>query len=165
MSQTPPNIPDDEPAKFAFAVGRVLQNFGTIEYLVNQILEKTIQDPLILSHIIRMPIAKRLEVLSGLVSRDQTVIEGAGISPSKLITSAKSAFKNRNQVAHNPLVVMKAKSDGESCLTIGIHVIRYAEKGSSEEWIDHAKLETFIIESHTLLPQFNWLLGHYSEKN
>jgi hypothetical protein len=163
MSQIQPNISADEPEKFAFEVGKILQNAGTTEYLINQILEKIIHDRLILSHIVHLPVSKRLEVLDGLVSRDRAAIESTGISLSELFASAKTTFQNRNQIAHNPLIVKEVKSGEVTSLVKGIHVIRYAEKGNSEDWIDYTKLEAFTLKSHILSLQFNKLLNYYNK--
>jgi len=164
MDQNPPKIADEEAQAFAFTVGKTVQNYGTIEYLINELIALIIKDPLISRHMVKQPVSKRIEILEALVKRDALAIESDGLVLTDLFSAAKSAFINRNKVAHNPFVIREQKVEGESHLTSGIHVIRYLENGTSEEWIDLPKLEAFTLASRDLLIRFNQLLGHYLAK-
>jgi hypothetical protein len=164
MDQNPPKNADKDAQAFAFAVGRTVQNYGTIEYLINELIAFIINDRLISSHMVKQPVSKRIEILEALVKRDALAIERDGLVLASLFSAAKSAFINRNKVAHNPFVIREQKIEGKSHLTSGIHVIRYSENGNSEEWIDLPKLEAFTLASRELLIRFNQLLGHYVAK-
>lgn len=161
MDQNPPSIADREAQAFAFTVGKTVQNYGTIEYLINDLIALIVKDRLIVSHVVTQPVSKRIEFLEALIKRDATTIEREGLVLTGLFSAAKAAFKNRNKIAHNPFVIREQKIRGESQITSGIHVIRYLEKENSEEWIDLAKLEAFTLESQKLLMRFNQLIGHY----
>ena len=164
MEQSPPKIADNEAQTFAFTVGKTIQNYGTIEYLINELIALIIKDPLISSHMVKLSVSKRIEVLEALAKRDALALESDGIVLTDLFSAAKSAFVNRNKVAHNPFVIREQKVEGQSHLTSGIHVIRYLENGNTEEWIDLPKLEAFTLASRDLLIRFNQLLGHYRAK-
>ena len=161
MKQDPLKTSDDEAKTFSLKVGNLIHNYGAIEYLINDLLALLIKDPLISSHMVKLPVSKRIEILGSLVKRDALELERNRIVIADLFSAAKTAFRNRNKIAHNPFVV-QTKPNGSR--TSGIHVIRYLEDGSTEEWLDLPKLEEFRLASHSLLEAVFDLFSHYVAK-
>lgn len=161
MQTQPPFIDGDEVQGFAFSVGKTIQNYGTIEYLVNELIALLSTDPLLASHLIRQSISKRINVLDALAKRQREVLAKRGyVVNDALFTSARSAFRERNKIAHNPFVVREQRAEsGKSTVTTGIHVIRYHEAGPQEEWIDRSRLESLMLASRTIVEQFSLLLA------
>lgn len=164
MSNPTPNLPDGEAEKFALAVGKALQNCGTIEYLVNEILAKIVRDSIIVSQLTKMGIAKRLDILESLVKREWDDVQALDTFSADVYAKAKAVFQNRNKIAHNPLVMKVHHTEGDR-MEIGIHVMRYAESGVVEEWLYRERIEEFTKESQPLMLAFNSLLGFYSTRN
>lgn len=154
-----PNIPDTEVQSFPFCVGKVLQNFGSIEYVVNELIAVLVADSLIASHLVKQSISKRLDVLEPLVSRRSEALNKGGFALAGLFPSARSAFRDRNKVAHNPFVIRVTQTNEGPKQTAGIHVIRYHEEGQNEEWIEKEHLEAMTVTSRSLAERFNTLLG------
>ena len=149
---------DEAVQAFVFCVGKAIQNYGTIKYLVNELLVLLTADALIASHLIKQGISKRLEILESLVSRRQDDLSKQGIIISDLFTSARAAFQGRNKIAHNPFVVRAKNVEGKTEVTVGIHVVRYHEAGHKEEWINREKLEGLTTKSSEIAERFNKLL-------
>jgi hypothetical protein len=158
MTVKPPNIPKDAPAEYASSVGKMLQNCGTIEYLLNEILGLLLADPLLMGHFSKQRVAVRSEVLFDLLKRKEAVATGIGFSLATLQEQTKAVFSNRNKVAHNPLVIRASNSDPTE-FEIGIHVLRHTQKGQKEEWVFAAQLQHHIAESQNILLHFNTLLS------
>lgn len=164
VNQTAPKISDDVAQTFAFAVGKTIQNYGSIEYLINDLIALIVKDSLISSHMVKMPVSKRIDILESLVKRDALSLEKDGFAITDLFGATKTAFINRNKVTHNPFVIGIQTIDGGARQLSGIHVIRYLENGNTEEWIDLRKIESFTLASRDLLIRFNRLLGYYRAK-
>lgn len=154
-----PNIPDAGVQSFPFCVGKVLQNFGTVEYLVNELIAVLVADSAIASHLVKQSISKRLDVLESLTSRRSADLNKSGFALDGLFASARLAFRDRNKVAHNPFVIRVTRTNEGPKQTAGIHVIRYHEEGQKEEWIEKAHLEAMTVASRDLAERFNTLLG------
>ena len=154
-----PDIPDAEVQSFAFCVGKTIQNFGTIEYLVNELIAILTADSVIASHLVKQIISKRLDVLEPLANRRRAELDKNGFRLNGLFSSARTAFRDRNKIAHNPFVIRLAHTKDGAKQTAGIHVIRYHEEGHNEEWIEKAQLEAITATSRDLVERFNTLLG------
>jgi hypothetical protein len=154
-----PTVADDEVQGFAFCVGKTIQNYGTIEYLVNELIAVLTADSLVASHLIKQGISKRIDVLESLVNRRKDDLAKLGFVTGTLFASARSAFQDRNKIAHNPFVIREKNVEGKSKVTAGIHVVRYREAGQKEEWIERARLEELTVASRDIVGQFNVLLG------
>lgn len=165
MDQDFPQISNNELNDFVFAVGKCIQNYGVIEFLINELIEVIIQDSLIQHHIIKQPVSKRIEILEDLVKRDSASIKGQGITLADLFCDAKSSFQNRNKVAHNPFAIEEKKIGKASPTVWGINVIRYSKGNKTEEWVDTLKLNAFISDSHKLIEQFHQLQEYYNPSN
>jgi len=163
MNDTPPTVSEDALNLFAYTVGQTIQNFGTIEYLINETIEQLVKDRLQCSQVIKLPLVKRMHRLKILAAKDSASLLANEIDLAKLIESAKACFKNRNKVAHNPVVIKKTVSNEVTSISIRIHVCRYAEARKTEEWLDIPELEAFKIQSRDLLQPFNKLLAFYSK--
>jgi len=163
MNDTPPIVSEDALKLFACTVGQTIQNFGNIEYLINETIEQLVQDRLQCSQVIKLPLVKRMHRLKVLAAKDSADLMINEIDLAKLIESAKACFKNRNKIAHNPVVIKRTVSNEVTTVSIRIHVCRYAEAGKAEEWLDIPELETFKVQSGDLLQPFNKLLAFYSK--
>jgi hypothetical protein len=162
MNKTPPNIEKDLPEKFAFVIGKALQNFGSIEYLINEILSKLILDPLVHAHIIRMPISKRLEILDSYFKRDTQKLTSINFAFEGFTNKIGALFAFRNKIAHNPMVVkVNNNATPPSIQSIGVHVIRYTTDGTKEEWISHEQIENIVSESEKAMHKVNTLITNY----
>lgn len=159
MQAQQPNIADDEVQNFAFCVGKAIQNYGSIEYLVNESLAVLTADNLLASHLIKQGISKRIEILESLVNRRKNDLALHGFAAGTLFSSARLAFQDRNKIAHNPFVIREKKHGGKTIITAGIHVVRYHEEGQKEEWIEREGLEKLTAASRDILERFNMLLG------
>ena len=162
MDQDFPEISINELNEFVVAIGKCVQNYGVIECLINELIKVIIQDSLIQHHIIIQPISKRIEILKGLVERDSASIKEQGIILTDLFCDAKSSFKNRNKVAHNPFAIEENKIGKTSPTVWGINVIRNSD--ITEEWVDSSKLNGFISESHKLIERFRQLQEYYNQR-
>jgi hypothetical protein len=157
MSSDQPHVPPEEVQAFAFSVGKAIQNYGTIEYLVNELVAILVSDTLLATTIVKLGISKRLDLLSTLVERRMDMLAKQGWVADDLFEQTKVAFQERNKIAHNPYVIQESKKDKQ--VTVGIHVVRYHKVGTKEEWIDKAQLEGFTLASRELVVRFNQLLG------
>jgi hypothetical protein len=152
-----PNVEEEEVRSFAFAVGKAVQNYGTLEYLINEVIAKLVKDPLVASTFTQLGVAKRIDILQSLVARRESHLQSQGWRSGELFHNLKAAFRQRNKIAHNPYVVSEDRQSGK--VTVGIHVIRYHEKGTTEEWVTPSRLEQLTLESNELLTPLNRLLG------
>lgn len=158
MCKQKPSIADSEVQGFAFCVGKTIQNYGTVEYLVNELIAVFTADSLVASHLIKQGISKRLDAVEALVNRRKDELAKHGFVDGTLFASARSAFQDRNKIAHNPFVIREKNVDGISSFTAGIHVLRYHEAGQKEEWIERARLEELTVVSRDIVERFNFLL-------
>lgn len=157
MSPDQPQVPPEEVQAFAFSVGKAIQNYGTIEYLVNELVAFLVGDALLATTIVQLRISKRLDFLSALVERRKESLAKQGWTADDLFERTKAAFQERNKIAHNPYVIQESKHDKQ--IIVGIHVVRYHKVGTKEEWVDQAQLEGLVLASRDLLVRFNQLLG------
>jgi hypothetical protein len=156
MSLDQPHVSPEEVQTFAFSVGKAIQNYGTIEYLVNHLVAFLVADALLVTTIVQLGISKRLDLLSTLVERRKDLLAKQGWTADDLFERTKAAFRERNKIAHNPYVVQESKHDKQ--ITVGIQVVRYHKVGTKDEWIDQAQLDTLVSGSRELLVRFNQLL-------
>jgi hypothetical protein len=54
-------------------VGKAIQNYGTIEYLANDIIANLINDPIVHSHLISQSISKRLDIMFSLLQSPRPI--------------------------------------------------------------------------------------------
>lgn len=156
-------LPERDPGRFASAVGRAMQSYGLIEYIVNDIIVVLVKDPTLQQGLLKKRISDRLKDLFKLL--DTTPIQKhPHIELGQLKEKALSAFMNRNKIAHNPLFI-KVEACIENGLTksrqvtLGIRVIRYAENNVSE-LIDLKMLEILTIEATEVTAMFLNLQRH-----
>lgn len=159
MPPQQPNVPPDEVQAFAFSVGKAVQNYGTIEYLINELIAHLIADSLLTTTLIQLGVSKRIDFLASLVDRRRDLLARQGWTAGDLFELTKSAFQERNKIAHNPYVIKESKADGQAQITLGIHVVRYHKAGTKEEWLEKGQLDALTLASRDLIVRFNQLLG------
>ncbi len=98
-----PQVPQNITESFALQVGKVMQNYGTIEYIVNEILTAHINDDILRFHLLKEGISKRLDLVDGFLKRDIDKISKIGIKYEGLIKSIKDSFNNRKRQPTIPL--------------------------------------------------------------
>lgn len=158
MTTQQSHVSSDETQAFSLSVGKAIQHCGTIELLLNQLIESLVADSLLTASLIRSNIPTRLQLLASLIERHKEPLARQGWETGELFKIAKDAFVMRNKIAHNPFA-FNEQSDGEQVqITTGILVVRYRKAGSTEEWVDEMKLKDFIVTSRDLLLRFKELL-------
>jgi len=155
MAPGPPNVPDEEVQGFACAIGKAIHHYGVIEHLVNDLLSLLVKDSLLAGNLLQLGIAKRLELLESLIARKEQSLRDNGWRASDLFTLSKTAFRERNKIAHNPFYIRVDRETGE--VAMGILVVRHHEEGLNEEWINRSRLDQLTAESKDLFNRFGQL--------
>ena len=152
---------DSESSNFVVALGKAMHHYAAMEFLLNALISELVGDSLFSASFIAQSASKRVDLLAKLVERMESDLEHKGWKSENLFARAKVALQKRNKVAHNPfLATLKAGPQGSQVHTSGIHVVRYCDAGSKEEWIDLAELGKMIGESSALLQRFAELLTY-----
>ena len=159
MNPVQPHTHPDEVQAFALSVGKAIQHYGAIEYLVNQLIAQLIADSLLTTTFTQLGISKRLTLLASLVERHRQPLSNQGWETGDLFKLAQAAFVERNKIAHNPWVIMESPTGDQVHSIVGIHVVKYNKAGTKEEWVQETQLKTYILTSRDLLLRFGQLLN------
>lgn len=152
---------DSEASNFVIALGKAMHHYAAMEYLLNALISELVGDSILAASFIGQSASKRIDLLAKLVERMEPDLKRQGWKPDNLFAQTKVAFQNRNKIAHNPyLATQKVAPDGSHIQASGIHVVRYSDAGSKEEWIDLAGIGRMIVESFALLQRCADLLTH-----
>jgi len=150
-----PNVPDAEVEGFACAMGRAIHHYGVIEHSINELLSLLIGDKSSVRNLLQLRVAMRLESLELLIAKKENLIRDRGWEVGDLISLTKAAFRERNEIAHNPFYVRVDRETGE--MDMGILVVRHHEDPDDEEWINRSKLDKLIAESRDIFNRFGRL--------
>ena len=119
-------------------IGRIIQNCGAIELVVNQTIKGLATDSILATKAVRSGLHKRVDLMKDLLleRRKELTIEFV----NDLTSSIKKLANERNIVAHNPLM---AKTKSESNLKLCFFVVENGKEVLKE--YDSKKL-TFILK-------------------
>lgn len=99
-------------------VGDIIGRCGTVELLINVFIELLGRDSLLIAEITRLPLARRIRVLRGLLLNRTT------FSPSEinsLCDDLKNVAEDRNVIAHNPILADNDGGNGRILVNRGKH--------------------------------------------
>jgi hypothetical protein len=162
MKQFNPSDHADVALVFSTKVGKCIQNFGNIEYLINLMLEKIGSNELIIAELKSMTASRKMTFVKKYFMKHQIVVNGDSKKAKTDIERTVKVFEERNKIAHNPFVISvydKTKKPKD----MGILVIRYRDEGKQEEWIRETDLDKIMIESLECMGLINELLGSLHE--
>ena len=157
-------IANEEHQKFVVDVGHAIQNFGAIELLINHMLSSIVTDRVLCRTVIELPVTKRIAVLEQLLSGLNPPPTTSPEEINEMFAEARSLFRERNKIAHNPFVALETPLISGPVFQTGILVIRFHEEGRKEEWIDLASLKTTIRRAHALHERLHQVLDRLTTR-
>ena len=89
-------------------VGEIIGRCGTVEWLINALIQLLGKDPLLVTEITRLPLARRIRVLRDLLL-DRTTLPPSEIK--SLCAELRNVAEDRNVIAHNPIIADENGND------------------------------------------------------
>jgi hypothetical protein len=89
------------PPSFTELIGEFMSTCGSVELVVNTLIQLLGRDPLLAEQVTHSPLARRIKVLSKLIL-DRTTLPAAEVK--SLCKELIRVCKDRNVIAHNPIV-------------------------------------------------------------
>jgi len=130
---------------FPELIGKVVHHCGALEFLTNNAIRSLGKDSLLSSEIIKLPFSRRVEVLRELL-KQRTKLTVSEVR--SLCDDLSNIARERNAVAHNPIV--SDNEDGEG--SEHIMVIRHTpERAEIKKTITRAELVDLVARTNKAL--------------
>ena len=88
--------------RFSELIGTVIKTCGMIELQINHLIKSLGKDPILVKHVIKLPLNRRIQVLRDLML-DQPELTTPEVK--SLCKELKKIAEDRNVIAHNPVTI------------------------------------------------------------
>lgn len=136
---------------FPTLIGRFIHQCGALELLINNSIRAYATDSLLSTNAIKSPLYKRIVLLRQLLHERSDIKED---DIDSLCDELDEMRKNRNIVAHNPIVSTTRDGSG----TEDILVLRYKPAGVTTDTISMENIAKLVEQSGQLMVRFSKLI-------
>ncbi|MFH1459989.1 MAG: hypothetical protein ABIG64_06420 [Candidatus Omnitrophota bacterium] len=133
--------------EFTNLVGKIIQNCGLLELLVNNSVKALSTDNLLSAKIIKFPYQRRIDVLKSLL-KERTELEITDID--SLYCDLKEISEQRNIIAHNPI----ASDDPDNNAEPYILIVKHQSETPNVEKMGSTELKKILKKSNDTLIKY-----------